>query len=132
MSFKSHIEKIIYYPFKLKYLNQKVFFSHIEKTWFFSWEHRVYILVCFKSHIWRKKKKPGLVRVRRVAWVPGQPTGSPGFGRAVTTAGLLLNPDRSSHQIDPPGRARFNNSAARNRKVQCLQLLLESIKLIYF
>jgi hypothetical protein len=30
--FKSHIEKIVYYPFKLKYLNQKVFLSHIEKT----------------------------------------------------------------------------------------------------
>jgi len=28
----SHIEKILYYPFKLKYLNQKDFLSHIEKT----------------------------------------------------------------------------------------------------
>ena len=43
MGFKSHIEKISCYPFKLKYLNQKVFLSHIEKTWFFSWEHSVYI-----------------------------------------------------------------------------------------
>jgi len=57
----------------------------------------------FKSHIWKKKKKPGLVRVR-------PSSGSPGFGRAVATAGLLLNPDRSSHRVDPPGRAGFNNS----------------------
>jgi hypothetical protein len=58
----------------------------------------------FKSHIWKKKKKkkkPGLVRVR-----PGHPgSGSTGFGRAVSTAGLLLNPDRSSHRVDRvPGR----------------------------
>ena len=69
----------------------------------------------FKSHIWKKKKKkPGLVRVSsgfaRVTRVPGRPAGSPGFGRAVATAGLLLNPDRSSHRVDPPGRAGFNNS----------------------
>jgi hypothetical protein len=51
----------------------------------------------------KKKKKSGLVRVR-----PGP--GSPGFGRAVATAGLLLNPDRSNHRVDPPGRAEFNNS----------------------
>jgi len=36
--------------------------------------------------------------------------GSPGFGRAVVTAGLLLNPDRSSHRVDTSGRAGFNNS----------------------
>ena len=30
----------------------------------------------------------------------GRPAGSPGFGRAVATAGLLLNPDRSSHRVD--------------------------------
>ena len=56
----------------------------------------------FKSHIWKKKKK---TRFRS-----GSP-GSPGFGRAVATAGLLLNPDRSSHRVDPPGRAGFNNGA---------------------
>jgi hypothetical protein len=27
--------------------------------------------------------------------------GSPGFGRAVATSGLLLNPDRSSHRAGP-------------------------------
>jgi hypothetical protein len=33
--FKSHIEKIIYYPFKLKYLNQKVFYPTLKKHDFF-------------------------------------------------------------------------------------------------
>jgi len=39
--------------------------------------------------------------------------GSPGFGRAVATADLLLNPDRSSHRVNLPGRAGFNNCAFR-------------------
>jgi hypothetical protein len=52
-----------------------------------------------------KKKKLGLVRV-----LPGRPAGLPGFSRAVATTGLLLNPDRSSHRVDPLGRAGFNNS----------------------
>jgi hypothetical protein len=39
----------------------------------------------------------------------GRPAGLPGFGRAVIPAGLLLNPDRSSYRVDPPGRAGFNN-----------------------
>jgi hypothetical protein len=39
------------YPFKLKYLNQKSFISHIEKTQFFSYKYRVYILKGFKFHI---------------------------------------------------------------------------------
>jgi len=56
----------------------------------------------FKSHIWKKKKTGSR---------PGRPAGSPGFGRAVATAGLLLNPDRSSHRVDLPGRAGFNNYA---------------------
>jgi hypothetical protein len=51
MGFKSDIKKILCYPFKLKYLNQKIFLSHTEKTKFFSWEHIVYILMGFKSHI---------------------------------------------------------------------------------
>ena len=104
--FKSHIEKILCYPFKLKYLNQKVFIPHWKNMVFFhSWKHRVYILMSFKSHIWGKKKKTGSR--------PGLP-GSPGFGPAVGIAGLLLNPDRSSHRVDrvpghPPGRTGFNN-----------------------
>jgi len=54
-----------------------------------------------------KKKKTGLVQVRpgrpgplSTRRVPGLPAGSPGFGQAVATAGLLLNTDRSSHQVD--------------------------------
>jgi hypothetical protein len=75
-----------------------------------------------KSHIKKKKKKPGLVRVTRV---PGRPAGLPGFGRAVATASLLLNPDQSSHRVDPPGRAEFNNcikntNSARVAKITVL------------
>jgi len=36
---------------------------------------------------------------------------SPGFDRVVAPASLLANLDRSSHQVDPPGRFRFNNYA---------------------
>jgi hypothetical protein len=35
--------------------------------------------------------------------------GSTGFGRVIAPAGLLTNPDRSSHQVDQPGRFGFNN-----------------------
>jgi hypothetical protein len=97
--FKSHIEKILLYPFKLKHLNQKIFLSHIEKTWLFSWEHKAYILMGFKSHIWKKNtgSHPGSLR----SWVNA---GSLGFDWTVAPAGLLLNPDRYSHWVDPPGR----------------------------
>jgi len=70
---------------------------------FFLGTYSIYINGFQIPHL-KKKKKPGLVWVR-----PG--LGSPGFGRAVATAGLLLNPDRSSHRVDSPGRAGFNNSA---------------------
>ena len=57
-------------------------------------------------HLKKKKKKK-----------TGSRSGSPGFGRAVATAGLLLNPDRSSHWGDRvlgrpagSGRTGFNNS----------------------
>jgi len=33
--FKSHIEKILCYPFKLNYLNQKVFYPMLKKYDFF-------------------------------------------------------------------------------------------------
>ena len=59
-------------------------------------------------HLKKKKKNRVLSGFARV---PGQPAGLPGFGRAVATAGLLLNPDWSSHRVDPPGRAGFNNCA---------------------
>ena len=35
MGFKSHIKKILYYPFKLKYLNKKVFYPTSKKYNFF-------------------------------------------------------------------------------------------------
>jgi hypothetical protein len=41
----------------------------------------------------------------------GQPAGSTGFCQAVALTGLLTNPNRSSHQINPPGRSGFNNYA---------------------
>ena len=74
---------------------------------FFLGTYRIYTNGFQIPHL-KKKKKPGIVTVR-----PGRPTGSPGFDRAVVTAGLLLNPDRSNHRVDPPGRAGFNNSADR-------------------
>jgi hypothetical protein len=49
---------------------------------------------------------PGLARVSRVM---GRPAGSTGFCRVIVLAGLLLNPNRSNHWIDPPGQAGFNN-----------------------
>jgi len=54
----------------------------------------------FKSHIFLKKFKS----------CPG----SPGFGWAVTTTGLLLNPNWSSHRVlDPlPGRPGLISVAA--------------------
>jgi hypothetical protein len=39
----------------------------------------------------------------------GRPAGSTGFCRVVAPAGLLTNPDRSSHRVDLPGRSEFNN-----------------------
>ena len=65
----------------------------------------------FKSHFW-KKKKPGLVRVM------GRPARSSGFDEAIALAGLLVNLDRSSHRVDPPGRPG-------------LITLIESIDLFY-
>jgi hypothetical protein len=49
-------------------------------------------------HLKEKKNRvsSGFVWVTRVM---GRPTGSPGFGRAIATACLLLNPDRSSYWI---------------------------------
>jgi len=45
---------------------------------------------------------PGLARVSRVM---GRPAGSTGFCRVIVLAGLLLNPNRSSHRVDRvPGR----------------------------
>jgi hypothetical protein len=46
---KSYIEKILCYPFKLKYLNQKVFYPTLKKRGFFSWKYSVYIWKGFQS-----------------------------------------------------------------------------------
>ena len=43
--FLSHIEKMLFYRIKLKYLNKKRFLSYIEKTQFFSCEHKVCVCV---------------------------------------------------------------------------------------
>jgi len=64
----------------------------------------------------KKKKKPGLVRVRSGRPGSGSTHRVARFGRAIVTAGLLLNPDRSSHQagrvpgqLARPGQVGFNN-----------------------
>jgi hypothetical protein len=50
-----------------------------------------------------EKKNSGLSRVR-----PSHR--STKFGWVVALTGLLTNPDRSNHQVDPPGRSGFNNN----------------------
>jgi hypothetical protein len=40
--FLSHIKKILFYHFKLKYLNQTSLLSHIEKTQLYSCEHHTH------------------------------------------------------------------------------------------
>jgi hypothetical protein len=49
--FKSYIKRILYYLFKLKYLNQNFFYPKLKKHNFFFCDHRVYICKGFKSHI---------------------------------------------------------------------------------
>ena len=55
----------------------------------------------FKSYIWKKKKTGSRLGL------PGSTRGVARVWPAIVTAGLLLNPDRSSHQVDQPGRAGF-------------------------
>jgi hypothetical protein len=38
------------YHIKLKYLNKKKFLSYIEKTQFFSYEHKVCVCVCVNGY----------------------------------------------------------------------------------
>jgi len=67
--FKSHIEKILCYPFKLKYLNQKVFLSHIEKNNIFLGNIEYIYTNGFQIPHLKKKKTgswPGLASVARV------------------------------------------------------------------
>jgi hypothetical protein len=51
--FLSHIKKILFYYFKLKYLNQTSLLSHIKNTQLFSCEHHTHThtLMDFQSHI---------------------------------------------------------------------------------
>jgi hypothetical protein len=119
MGFKSHIKKILCYPFKLKYLNQKVFYPILKKHNFFSWEHRVYIPMGFKSHIWKKKKK-GLDRVSSRS--PGSrvdPLGRPGLTGSLhwpvfwqTRTGPT--PRSAGSWVDTPSRFEFNNYASNH------------------
>ena len=62
MGFKSHIKKILCYPFKLKYLNQKVFYPTLKKHNFFLGNIEYIYNNGFQiPHL--KKKKPGRGRV---------------------------------------------------------------------
>ena len=64
------------------------------------------------------------------AWVPSQPVGLPGFDRAVATAGLLLNSDRSSYQVDRvPGRAGFNNSGLNSNLFFVFKIMFVAFKI---
>jgi hypothetical protein len=60
----------------------------------------------------------------------GSRPGSPGFGRAVAIAGLLLNPDWFSYRVDPSGWAGFNNiDKNTNKKERKKENLIEDINL---
>jgi hypothetical protein len=52
-----------------------------------------------KPHLKKNRVSSGFSRVARVM---GRPVGSPGFCQVVAPAGLLTNPNRSSHRV--PGR----------------------------
>ena len=104
---------ILCYPFKLKYLNQKFFYPTLKKRNFFSWKHRIYILMGFKSHIWKKKKNtPGLGRVSPESrFDPPSRSGLTGslhwpiFWQTWTGPA----PRSTGSRVDPPGRVGFNN-----------------------
>jgi len=94
-------------PFKLKYLNQKVFFfiPYWKNITFFSWEHRVYILMGFKSHIWKKTPGP------RSPGSRVDPPGWPCLARSLHQSVFWqtwTDPAPGSW-VDPPGQAGFNN-----------------------
>jgi hypothetical protein len=55
-----------------------------------------------KPHLKKNRVSSGFSQVARVM---GRPVGSPGFCQVVAPAGLLTNPNRSSHRVDRvPGR----------------------------
>ena len=103
MGFKFHIKKILCYPFKLKYLNQKDFYPTLKKKKIFFIETQSIYTNGFQIPHLKKKKHRVLARSRPgnglTRWVD----------RVVALTGLLTNPDRSSPRVDQPGRSRFNN-----------------------
>ena len=90
MGFKFHIKKILCYPFKLKYLNQKVFYPTLKKKKIFFIETQSIYTNGFQIPHLKKKKHRVLARSRPgnglTRWVD----------RVVALTGLLTNPDRSS------------------------------------
>jgi hypothetical protein len=109
MSFKSNIKKILYYSFKLKYLNQKVFHPTLKKNIIFFLKNIEYIYTN-RFQISYLKKKPDLARVARVI---GWPARSTGFDRVIVSAGLLINPDKFSPKINPSNWCEFNKYGSR-------------------
>ena len=75
MSFKSHIKKILCYPFKLKYLNQKVFYPTLKKHNFFL--GNIKYIYQWVSNPTFEKKTPSLGRVSPESLV--NPPGRPGL-----------------------------------------------------
>jgi hypothetical protein len=51
----------------------------------------------------------------------GQPAGSTGFCWVVAPDGFLVNSDRSSHRVDPPGRSEFKNYAQKQERLKVEQ-----------
>ena len=68
----------------------------------------------------RSTQKPHLKRKKKTLGLPGS-YGSTGFCRVVAPAGLLTNPDRSSHPVDPPGRSGFKNYGSKCKMSETCQ-----------
>ena len=100
MGFKSHIKKILCYPLKLKYLNQKVFYPTLKKHNFFLGNIE-YIYQWVSNPTFEKKKKGVLAGSR-----PGRPGhGLTRFDQVIALTGILTNPDQSNPRVGRvPGR----------------------------
>jgi len=118
MGFKSHIKKILCYPFKLKYLNQKVFYPTLKKHNFFL--GNIEYIYQWVSNPTFEKKKRGLGRVSSRS--PGSrvdPPGWPGLTRSLHwpvfwQTRTSPTPGSAGSQVDPPGRFGFNNYASNH------------------
>jgi hypothetical protein len=66
----------------------------------------------------------------------GRPAGLPWFGQAVAPASLLVNPNRFSYRVDPPGQAGFNNTGDKGQSIRvCMAFpasLFESVVMVAF